>query len=107
MLVSAVSAEQDVGDDPAHSFPLGLGDPGEKVVSDLDEPVALGGAGPEHQAANTGFSELAVVERKLWVWSRQSLDVGSGRRFHALMRLGCPVCVAIQHGPLSGESPGG
>jgi hypothetical protein len=39
--------------------------------------------------------------------SQQSLDVGSGRRLHALVRLGCPVRVAIQHGSLSGESSGG
>nr|WP_258017937.1 MULTISPECIES: transposase [Streptomyces] len=42
------------------AFTFGFGDAGEEVVADLDEPVALGGVGPEHGAANTGFSELGA-----------------------------------------------
>ena len=88
-------------------FAFDLGDAGEETVSGLDEPVTPDEVGPERQATDAGVSEHAVAERKLRVCFGRSLEVGSGRRFHALVRLGCPVCVAIQHGSLSGESHGG
>lgn len=34
------------------SFAFSLGNAGEKVVTDLHEPITLGGLGPEHRAAN-------------------------------------------------------
>lgn len=64
-------------------------------------PARRVGRGP------SSFSELTVAEPTLGVGSEQSLDVGSGRRFHALTRLGCPVRVAIQHSSLRGKNPGG
>ncbi|GAA3352683.1 hypothetical protein GCM10017744_002700 [Streptomyces antimycoticus] len=46
------------------SFAFGFGDAGEEVVADLDEPVALGGAGPEHRGADAGvFVNAGGAER--------------------------------------------
>lgn len=41
------------------AFAFGFGDAGDEVVADLDEPVALGGVGPEYRAADASLSELA------------------------------------------------
>ncbi|WP_171074263.1 hypothetical protein [Nonomuraea basaltis] len=40
------------------AFPFSFGDPREEVVADLGQAVAMGGIGPEHRAADAGFSEL-------------------------------------------------
>lgn len=40
---------------------LGFRDAGVKVVSDLHQAAALGGVGPEHRAADAGFSEPTSV----------------------------------------------
>jgi hypothetical protein len=43
------------------AFTFGFGDAGEEIVADLDEAVSLGRVGPEHRAADAGFSELAIA----------------------------------------------
>ena len=40
------------------AFAFGFGDSVGEVVPDLFETVVLGGVGPEHRAADAGFSEL-------------------------------------------------
>ncbi len=53
-MVGAVEADLESFDFAEPALTLCFGDAGGEVVADLDEPLALGGIGPEHRAADAG-----------------------------------------------------
>jgi hypothetical protein len=56
-VVGAVEADLESFDVAEPALALCFGDAGGEVVADLDEPLALGGIGPEHGAADAPLTE--------------------------------------------------
>lgn len=44
--------------EPAQALSLGLGDAGDDVVADVDDPGSLGRIGPVHRASQAGFKKV-------------------------------------------------
>lgn len=57
-VVSAGETDLESFDLAEPAFPFGFDDPGDEVVADLYETVALGGVRPEHGAADVPLTEI-------------------------------------------------
>jgi hypothetical protein len=61
LVFGAGEADREPLDLAEPAFAFGLGDPGEQVVADLRQPVALGGVWPKHWAPDTPCSWMHGV----------------------------------------------
>ncbi|MDX3751221.1 hypothetical protein [Streptomyces sp. AK08-02] len=86
------------------SFAFGLGDAGEEVVSDLDEPVTLSGVGPEHRAADAGvFVDAGGAESAAACTDGDLAPLEVAEEFLPFIVSGDAVFLAWAKGPAAGE----
>lgn len=72
------------------SFAAGFFDPGQQVLADIEEALALGWIGAQQRAAQAGLTEM-ILEQREFIFGRNAVTGSDGMTFREVGSRACRI----------------